>query len=142
MIIVEFCKAHDVKQATVTNYITRHPEEFEGHTKKRGKAVELDDEAVRLLDIKYPIPKPVTVINGVPEEEHLRIVADKDAKIQELYEIIHRLKDNEIARIEEISELKQQTYLLEDTQQRLTEKEAEIERIKDLPLLDRILKRY
>jgi len=65
----EFLKGREVKANTLSNYVTRHPELFEGHVKREGKNTFFDDEAVRILEEKYPIAKPVVIVNGLSQEE-------------------------------------------------------------------------
>ena len=56
MILSEFLKGRDVKINTVSNYISRNPDKFENHVTRDGKHTILDDEAIRILEEKYPIP--------------------------------------------------------------------------------------
>ena len=56
MTILEFCENRKVQASTVAMYIKRNPDLFEGHVSKSGQHTEIDDEAFRLLDSKYPIP--------------------------------------------------------------------------------------
>ncbi len=69
----DFLNGRDVERQALTRYINRHPELFENHTKKMGKEIELDDEAVAILDKIYPLIQPVELINGVPQEVHIKI---------------------------------------------------------------------
>ena len=69
MTISEFAASRGKQPQVISRYINRHPEDFKDHTKKTGKAVDLDDRAIEILSEKYPLPKPVTVIQGVPKEE-------------------------------------------------------------------------
>ena len=80
----DFLNGRDVERQALTRYINRHPELLENHTKKMGKEIELDDEAVAILDKIYPLIQPVELINGVPQEVH--------SKIQN--ELIQAQKDN------------------------------------------------
>lgn len=83
MILSDFLKGRDVRINAVSNYISRNPELFNGHVTRQGKNTILDDEAIRILDEKYPFPKPNIIINGLdPEAE--RELREKLQKAQEL----------------------------------------------------------
>lgn len=69
----EFLQGRDVERQALTRYINRHPELFKNHIKKDGKEIDLDDEAVAILDEVYPLIKPVELINGVPKEVHIQL---------------------------------------------------------------------
>lgn len=69
----DFLNGRNVERQALTRYINRHPELFKNHTKKVGKEIELDDEAVAILDKIYPLIQPVELINGVPQEVHIKI---------------------------------------------------------------------
>ena len=73
MKVTDFLKGREVERQAVTRYINRHEEIFKGHTEKVGKEIELDSVAVEELEKVYPLPKPVTLINGVPHEEFIRV---------------------------------------------------------------------
>lgn len=84
MILSEFLKGRNVKINAVSNYISRNPELFAGHVEHKGKNTFLDDAAIRELEKKYPLAKPVEIINGVPEEEY-RQALNELAKIQKKF---------------------------------------------------------
>ena len=46
MKVTDFLKGRDVERQAVTRYINRHEEIFKEHTKKIGKEIELDADAV------------------------------------------------------------------------------------------------
>lgn len=56
MTILEFCENRKVQASTVSMYIKRNAEVFEGHVSKSGQHTEIDEEAFKILDAKYPIP--------------------------------------------------------------------------------------
>lgn len=70
MTIKEFIKNRTCERQAVQRYILRHPELFDGHIVKQGKEFDLDDVAVRILAEKYPLAKPVQVIQGIPQEDY------------------------------------------------------------------------
>lgn len=53
-------------------YMSRHQELFEGHTTRNGKSVELDEEAIKILEEQYPLPEMVQIIRD-PELEKERV---------------------------------------------------------------------
>lgn len=72
MTILEFCENRKVQASTVSMYIRRNPELFEGHTSKNGQQTEIDDEAFKILDKKYPFPPELV---AAPDAE---LVAELD----------------------------------------------------------------
>lgn len=121
MTITEFAKSRNQQPQTISRYISRHPE-FTSHTKKIGKNVELDEIALEMLDEVYPLPKPVMIINGIPEEEHLKALADKDSQIQQLQAAMIALQNKYSELMLENGELKGQVLLLESKEQQINEK--------------------
>ena len=114
MILSEFLKGREVKINAVSNYISRNPEKFEGHVTREGKNTILDEEAVRILDEKYPMPKPVVIVNGVPEEEH-RAVLERLNKAQEVIIMLqNELTEQKLL----VAEREAYNMLLEDKQKR------------------------
>ena len=65
---VGFATEHNVDKNALFQYIRRHPREFEGHTAIENKCMMLDEEAVAILEKKYPRP--------------VEIVADDEARLQ------------------------------------------------------------
>ena len=94
MNLTEFAKSRNQKTQTISIYINRHKEDFENHITKKGKTLKLDETAIELLDKQYPQPKPVQVVQGIPQEEHealqkkyinlLEIDSRKDEMIRQL----------------------------------------------------------
>lgn len=128
MIIADFIKGRDVQPNAISNYIARHEEEFKGHIKRVGKNTELDEYAIRILEEKYPYPKPTTVITGIPEEDHLRAIALKDAEIQRLNRKMESMRDEREKLLIENGELKANILLLEDRKEQLKEKDEALSR--------------
>jgi len=122
LILSEFVRGRDVRINAVSNYISRNPELFEGHIRREGKNTILDDEAVSILEKKYPMPKPVILVEGVPEEEH-REVLGKLSKAQELIiSLQNQLTDQKLLNAEHEYNMK----LLEEKQSRADEMVAEL----------------
>ena len=146
MNITEFAESRNVKSTTVYQYIQRHKETFKDHTKKIGNTAELDDEALGILDKVYPLPKPVQVIEGIPEAEHLREIAEKDKEIQALQQKIIDMQRDYMEIKEQIGIQEGKLYLLdakiEENQVVRAENEqlkADLERIRSRSLFERIL---
>ena len=119
MTITEFARSREQQPQTISRYINRHADLFKGHTKKTGKTVELDAAAVELLDKVYPLPKPVTLIQGVPEEEHLRVLQKKDAQIQALQQKLIEMQEKCSSLRLESAENKAKTLLIEEKDKQL-----------------------
>lgn len=113
MTITEFAKGRDVEPQTVSRYIARHTEVFKGHVSKKGKVQELDEKALEILEKKYPLPKPVTVLKGVPEAEHYEALAEKDRQIQRLQEYVIELQKQQNETIKALATAEASQLLLE-----------------------------
>jgi hypothetical protein len=122
MKITEFLNGRDVERQAVTRYISRHMEIFNGHTEKIGKELDLDSVAVEELEKVYPIPKPVTIINGVPHEEFIKVQQELINSQKTVNELQSRLLEMQ----EQIAVGKANELLLEDLKTREEEKEEEI----------------
>lgn len=120
MNISEFLNGRSVQRQTVTRYIQRHKTEFEGHTKRKGKELELDAVATELLERKYPLTSPIKVIEDAETRKALieaqaeiirlqaklmesaEIVADARVKMQLLEQVEFEKEDlkKELAKFE------------------------------------------
>lgn len=149
MTITEFASSRNEQTQTISAFIKRHPEKFEGHTKKVGKTVELDENAIDILDKQYPLPKPVTVINGVDPEEYEKILQDLK-ELQKKYdaaiENIAKIQTERLAEKELIGKAEAQQLLLENTEKQLNDEkeekeklQAEIDRLKNRTFWERVL---
>lgn len=127
MKVTDFLKGREVERQAVTRYINRHEEIFKGHTEKVGKEIELDSVAVEELEKVYPLPKPVTLINGVPHEEFIRVQNELIMAQKVVGELQNRLLEAQ----EQIATAKATTLLLEDKTQRISDLEAKAEADKD-----------
>ena len=116
MIITEFAKSRNIEPQAVSRYLNRH-EELKKQCRKEGKNLLLTDDVLRVLDEKYPIPKPTIIMNGVPEEEH-RDALEKLLKAQELIiQLQNELTDQKLLQAENEA----QKLLLEDRERRAEE---------------------
>lgn len=89
MLLQDFAAQRGVKADTVRAYIREHKDEFNGHTSMDGKQKVLDAVAIELLDAKYPLPKPIQVIQDTEAREQLAValreLADARGRIGEIY---------------------------------------------------------
>ena len=115
MKVTEFLQGRDVERQAVTRYINRHEDLFEGHIQKVGKEIELDAFAVEELGKVYPLLKPVMVIDGVPQEELIRVQQELIKKQNELESLQGRIL--EMSRLVAMAEAKE--LLLEDRTRQL-----------------------
>lgn len=116
--IREFIDGRNVSYDTVRKFIINHPELFKGHIGK-SKNIILDDEAVRLLEEKYPLPSPVQVIQDASARERLQEI---EAKYINLLEENNRL-------IQEMANLKLVQYKQRFLEESVKQKDYEIEEL-------------
>lgn len=109
MTVTEFLEGRTVERQAVTRYIERHSEEFQGHTSKKGREIELDEVAVGILEKKYPLQSLVEVIED--KESRQKLIKAQEYIIQ-LQEKINE-QSLAIAKAESIQ------LLLEDKQHQL-----------------------
>lgn len=109
-----------MERQAVTRYINRHEEIFKGHTERVGKEIELDMVAVEELEKVYPLPKPVVIVDGVPQEEFMRVQSELIASQKITNELQKRLLEVQV----EIATAKATELLLEDKTKRIEELEA------------------
>lgn len=116
MTITEFAKSRSIEPQAVSRYLNRH-EELKKQCRKEGKNLVLTDDVLRVLDEKYPIPKPTIIMNGVPEEEH-RDALEKLLRAQELIiQLQNELTDQKLLQAENEAH----RALLEDRERRAEE---------------------
>lgn len=111
MIITEFLEGRTVERQAVTRYIERHPEEFNGHISKKGREIDLDDIAIAILDKKYPLAKPIQVINGVDPEEYNMLQKKYMAALEEM-DVLKNWKIEQVQRLAD-SEQRYNTLMLQ-----------------------------
>ena len=155
MLLTNFAEERGVKVDTIKKYIKRHESEFDGHIFHKGTKAELDEVAFIMLDEVYPHPKPVQVIQGVPNEEHKELLAkyeavlEKYSKVQEeltrttrelsLQEGRQMLLEEKDKRIDDIKGILEHSQdELKKTRQELEESKDELERLKNRNLWERI----
>ena len=149
MTITEFAESRGVEPQAVSRYLSRHPE-IKGTCKRLRKGVELSDTALEALEKQYPIPKPVQIITGVPQEEYNALLKDFAAAEKQLAATEKQLAELQEKRVQEtnlLMETKEKLYQLEDKSQkdlqsekeRADSAEAEIARLKSRSLWQRII---
>jgi hypothetical protein len=142
MNITEFAESRGVEPQAVNRYLLRH-KDIKKTCVKKGKTIELSDEALELLEKQYPIPKPVQIIKGVPQEEYdklLKMYAAAEKEIADIQSL--RMEETKM-----LMETKEKLFQLEDKSREdlLKEKnradsaEAEVARLKSRSLWQRIL---
>lgn len=95
MYLRDFAEIRGIKPDTVASYIRKHPEIAE-FTSMEGKFMVLSDEAVELLEKKYPLPKPVQVIQDTESLKKLTVAQEKLTELHEKYEAL-LTKNTELA---------------------------------------------
>lgn len=130
MNITAFAESRGVKTTTVYQYIQRHKETFRDHTTKEGNTTILDDQALDILDRVYPLPKPVQVIEGIPEAEHLRMISEKDKEIQALQQKIIEIQRDYTQAKEQIGIQQGKIMLLESKNEENQAIKTELEEIR------------
>lgn len=89
MDLKEFIEGRDVKQSTVSKYIRRHPELFEGHTRLEGKQRIIDAKAYEILHKQYPFP----LLESVWSPEAKRKYDELLGKYSDLQEVNRLLQE-------------------------------------------------
>lgn len=113
--IKDFIQGRNISYSSVFQYIKRNPDLFKGHTGKKNN-IELDDVAVDLLEQKYPLSKPVEVI----EDSELM---KKLLNLQEKYiQLVHEHYDAEV----KIMALEHKESLLISTEKKKSELEEQL----------------
>ncbi len=143
MTITEFADSRGVKVQAVNNYIKRHSSEFQGHSKKVGNARELDEVAIEILNKKYPLPRPIEIIEDTESQkklikalERLDQMRDSMESLRiELYEAEKKALANENA----VLRLEDKEKEVETLTIRLKMAESENERLKNRSLWERII---
>ena len=116
--ITDFADARNVDRNAVTQYIRRHDDLFKGHTKVKANCMFVDDEAVILLEKKYPLPRPIEVVEDIETIKELSETRKELAKAEKRIEEIQK----------QLLEASKQIAQAEATQMLLEDKEAQLER--------------
>ena len=137
MTISEFAKTHNVEGSAVRMYLSRHKEEFGSHVDSSKKLVELDEIAVKMLEEQYPLPAPVTVVNGIPEEDHRKLLEEYNGALKEIARLqavatdqaqkIAGAEAKQLLLEEKEKQLESQSRVLRNTREELKESRATVE---------------
>lgn len=79
--LIDFAEARGEKPNTIRVYIRRKPE-FDKHISFEGKKMMLDEEAVRMLEQVYKLPKPIEVVEDTESRKALIIMQQKYIELQ------------------------------------------------------------
>lgn len=118
ILLVKFAESRGVNPDTVATYIRRHPEVFSGHTQQQGNKLLLDDDAVKILDEKYPLPKPVEIINGVDPTLYQNALE----RLEKAKDLVIQLKDAKSQLELDLAKKESEQLLLEEKMNLETEK--------------------
>lgn len=93
--VSDFAEERNIDRNAVSQYIRRHGEEFKGHTKVDGHNLLFDDDAYVILDKKYPLPKPIMVVDGVPHEEYEAVQKKLELASERLFAAQEAIREKE-----------------------------------------------
>lgn len=116
MKIADFAEQRNVDRNAISQYIRRHPEIFEGHTEVVGKNLCVDEEALKELEDKYPLPQVVQVIEDTESRK----------KLIEAQQLIIQMKDQMLNMQKLVAQAEAKELLLEDRERQLKEKEQQL----------------
>lgn len=80
--IKEFIQGRNVSYDTVRKYIVNNEDLFKGHTGRTNNIV-LDDEAIAILDKKYPFPEPIQIVEDTEARRQLMEAQQKIIELQQ-----------------------------------------------------------
>ena len=159
MYLREFAEQRGQNPATISQYIRDHAAEFEGHTSMDGKQKVLDEVAIQLLDKKYPLPKPIQVIEDTESRKQLveaqKFIIELQKEMMKMEREYSKLAleagkvmylEADIARRDELLDTTEQELKTEkehhaETQQQLQNAQQEIERLKNRSFFDFLFKK-
>lgn len=121
MKLQEFAESRNVKSGTISAYVNKHKDEFKGHFKRVGKEIDFDEIALKLLDKKYPTPKPIQVIEDTESRE----------KLLETQQLVIDLQNKLIESSMKVALAEHQQALLESREQEVSELKDEIKALKE-----------
>ena len=122
MKMTDFARERGVNRDTITQYIRRNDELFKGHTEVKGKSLYIDEVALDILDKKYPLHKPVELIEDI---ETIKELSETRMKLVEASKMIINLQNK----------ITEQSLLIakaEAIQMLLEDKTKELERIENM----------
>ena len=117
--LADFAANRGIDRNAVTQYVRYHPEIFSEHIVEYKRSLYGDKTAMKALDKKYPLPKPVEII--------------KDPEADELRRQVIKLQEKQLAYQEQIIALNERAIkaesaqaLLEDKNRQIDQQEAQI----------------
>ena len=128
MNITEFAQSRNKTVGAVSNYIQRHRDLFKGHTKKTGTNAELDEYALEILEKKYPLPKPVEVVEDI---ETIKELSETRKELAEAGKRIEVLQSKLLESSKQIAQAEATKLLLEDKTAQLDKAEKEAQDLKN-----------
>ena len=124
MTLSDFARQRNQDVSAIKMYMKRHGMEYD-------RTNGLTDEQLVVLDAQYPLPKPVTVVNGVPESDYIDALERLEKAKDKMFELQNKLFDVQL----QISEQKSDKLLLEEKtenlKKELMEKADEIGKLRE-----------
>lgn len=141
--ISEFAKSRNKTVSAITNYISKHENEFKGHIRKDGNKSVLDKAAIELLEKKYPLTKPIEIVRDTESMEKLlkaqEVIIQLQAQINQEQKLLAQAESMQLLLTDKqnlIDKLEGDRIQIEKENAELKE---ELARLKNRSLLDRIL---
>lgn len=129
MNIKEFSLTHNQQSGTISTYIRRHKELFDGHIEKTGSNINLDEEAIRLLELIYPLPKPIqTIENPETQKKYIRALEQINYLQNELLKLKSQLQESNSIKL-----------LFQKQENELEELKLKYDKLKNRGFWDRIM---
>lgn len=114
MNIKQFAELHNQNQRTIIMYMKRHKEMFDGHVTKIGNSKYLDNEAITILEHKYPLSKPIPVVENVETQKKYMLSLEKINYLQEkILDLKKQLQESKSLRLL-LEKSQEQTQKLSD----------------------------
>lgn len=127
ILLTKFAEIRQEKPDTVRKYISRHKEEFAGHTLSKDNKMLLDEVAVDILNEIYPLPKPVEIIEDTESRR----------KLIQAQELIIQLQNKIIEQSDKLALYEAQKQLLEDKERKIQEEQARADSEHEYALIER-----
>lgn len=124
MTLSEFARERNQDVSAIKMYMKRHGMEYD-------RTNGLTDKQLDSLDKQYPLPKPVTVVDGIPERDYIDALERLEKAKDKMFELQNKLFDVQL----QISEQKSDKLLLEEKtenlKKELMEKADEISKLRE-----------
>lgn len=123
--LADFARERGVNPGTISAYIRRHPELFDGHTEMDGKKMLLDEAALQILDEIYPVPEAVQIVENIETVKELaearKELAAVQAQVIELQGKILSMTERAVLADQKILLIEDKDQQISDLQQDLSE---------------------